>query len=56
MQVGNVGTAEASEDVENYSRCKHDNIFDEEIGIFCRWCGSIETDIKYMWPKFVSTI
>ncbi|WVZ08262.1 hypothetical protein V8G54_021608 [Vigna mungo] len=36
-------------------RCKHDTIFNEEIGIYCRWCGWIETEIKYITPPFIDS-
>ena len=57
MQVDNIGTNEARENEENSaSQCKHDTIFNEEIGIYCRWCGWIATEIKYITPPFVSTV
>lgn len=43
-QVGNIGTTEAGQIHESNSQYKHDIIYDEEIGEFCRWCGWIETD------------
>nr|KYP49977.1 DNA repair protein rhp54 [Cajanus cajan] len=53
LQVGNIGTNEASENPA--SHCKHDTIFNEEIGIYCRWCGWIATEIKYITPPFVDS-
>ncbi|RDX88872.1 SNF2 domain-containing protein CLASSY 3, partial [Mucuna pruriens] len=56
-QVGNTGTNEARENEESpASHCKHDTIFNEEIGIYCRWCGWVATEIKYITPPFVSTM
>ncbi|KAH1219705.1 SNF2 domain-containing protein CLASSY 3 [Glycine max] len=55
-QVDNIGTNEARENEENSaSQCKHDTIFNEEIGIYCRWCGWIATEIKYITPPFVDS-
>jgi len=50
-------TNEARENEENPAlQCKHDTIFDEQIGIYCRWCGWIHTEIKYITPQFVSSL
>ncbi|KAK7373483.1 hypothetical protein VNO80_06893 [Phaseolus coccineus] len=55
-QVNNIGTNEARENEESpASKCKHDTIFNEQIGIYCRWCGWIETEIKYITPPFVDS-
>ncbi|CAJ1779559.1 unnamed protein product [Sphenostylis stenocarpa] len=56
-QVNNTETNEARENEEKpASQCKHDTIFNEQIGIYCRWCGWIATEIKYITPPFVSTV
>nr|KYP36612.1 Transcriptional regulator ATRX isogeny [Cajanus cajan] len=53
-QVGNIGTNEARENEETSAlHCKHDFIFNEEIGIQCRWCGWVATEIKYITPPFL---
>ncbi|KAL2336928.1 hypothetical protein Fmac_011374 [Flemingia macrophylla] len=52
-QVGNIETDEARENPA--SHCNHDNTFNEEIGIYCRWCGWVATEIKYMTPPFVDS-
>lgn len=36
--------------------CRHDYWLDEEIGIFCRICGFVSTEIKDVTPPFVSQI
>ncbi|XP_020205417.1 SNF2 domain-containing protein CLASSY 4 [Cajanus cajan] len=55
-QVGNIGTNEARENEETSAlHCKHDFIFNEEIGIQCRWCGWVATEIKYITPPFVDS-
>ncbi|XP_014523080.1 SNF2 domain-containing protein CLASSY 4-like [Vigna radiata var. radiata] len=47
---------ESRETEENLvPRCKHDTIFNEQIGIYCRWCGWVETEIKYMYPPFIDS-
>ncbi|KAG5027477.1 hypothetical protein JHK86_023391 [Glycine max] len=48
-QIDKVGENEEN----SASQCKHDTIFNEEIGIYCRWCGWIHTEIKYITPPFV---
>ncbi|TKY66266.1 SNF2 domain-containing protein CLASSY 4 [Spatholobus suberectus] len=56
-QDGSIGTNEAIENEESPAlHCKHDTIFNEEIGIYCRWCGWVATEIKYITPPFVSTV
>jgi len=52
LQIDKVGENEEN----SASQCKHDTIFNEEIGIYCRWCGWIHTEIKYITPPFVSTV
>lgn len=48
---------EATENEEGPTlKCKHKTTFDEQIGIYCIWCGWIETEIKYITPPFVSTV
>jgi len=52
-----MGTNEATENGESSApKCKHDTIFNEQIGIYCRWCGWTVTEIKYITPPFVSTV
>ncbi|ESW12755.1 hypothetical protein PHAVU_008G139600 [Phaseolus vulgaris] len=56
FQVDNTKTNEGRENEKNpASQCKHDTIFDEQIGIYCRWCGWIETEIKYITPEFIDS-
>ncbi|TKY66265.1 SNF2 domain-containing protein CLASSY 3 [Spatholobus suberectus] len=53
-QVGNTGTNEARENEESpASHCKHDTILNEEIGIYCRWCGWVATEIRFIDPPLV---
>ncbi|XP_027927983.1 SNF2 domain-containing protein CLASSY 4-like [Vigna unguiculata] len=55
-QVNNMGTNEATENGESSApKCKHDTIFNEQIGIYCRWCGWTVTEIKYITPPFVDS-
>ncbi|WVZ05317.1 hypothetical protein V8G54_018663 [Vigna mungo] len=55
-QVNNM-SKEATENEEGPAlKCKHKTTFDEQIGIYCIWCGWIETEIKYITPPFVSTV
>ncbi|BAT84554.1 hypothetical protein LR48_Vigan03g151900 [Vigna angularis] len=56
VQSDNIEINEPREIEENpVIRCKHDTIFDEQIGIHCRWCGWIETEIKYITPPFIDS-
>ncbi|XP_027335244.1 SNF2 domain-containing protein CLASSY 4-like [Abrus precatorius] len=50
-QVGSIGTNEAREN--QVSLCKHDFYLDEQIGILCRLCLWVATEIKYVTPPFV---
>lgn len=34
--------------------CPHDFKLDEEIGIFCKLCGVVSTEVKDIAPDFVS--
>lgn len=36
------------------NNCEHDYQLDEEVGMVCRLCGSVETEIKDILPPFVS--
>lgn len=36
--------------------CQHDLILNEEIGVLCRLCGFVSTDIRDVLPPFVSQI
>lgn len=47
------------DEVENSSgigekKCEHDYRLNEQIGMVCRLCGFVETDIKDILPPFVS--
>ncbi|XP_013448426.2 SNF2 domain-containing protein CLASSY 3 [Medicago truncatula] len=43
--IGNLGT----NDMRNPSTlCEHDTCFDDQIGVYCRWCGVVVTEIKYV--------
>ncbi|KAF5752598.1 hypothetical protein HS088_TW01G00513 [Tripterygium wilfordii] len=33
--------------------CRHYYILDEEVGILCRLCGTVKTEIKYVTPPFL---
>ncbi|WJX76002.1 hypothetical protein P8452_59473 [Trifolium repens] len=48
--IGNIGTIEASiKNLEDpFSVCKHDTRLDEEIGVYCRLCGLVVTEIRYI--------
>ncbi|KAK7256251.1 hypothetical protein RIF29_29690 [Crotalaria pallida] len=53
--VGNPGTDEAEQNRGSpASRCKHELILDEEIGIVCRYCLWISLDIKHVFPSFAN--
>ncbi|KAK7395559.1 hypothetical protein VNO78_16121 [Psophocarpus tetragonolobus] len=56
LQAEEIGSKvdKARENEENSaSQCKHKTIFKEDIGIYCIWCGWIETEIKYITEPFV---
>ncbi|KAG5002198.1 hypothetical protein JHK82_023328 [Glycine max] len=58
LRAGEIGIQvdEARAKEENPAlQCKHDTIFNEEIGVYCRWCGWIATEIKYIMPPFVDS-
>lgn len=45
--------------VENSTRieekkCEHDYRLNEQVGMVCRLCGFVETEIKDILPPFVS--
>jgi DNA repair and recombination protein RAD54 and RAD54-like protein len=53
LQIGNLGT----NDMGNPSTlCEHDTRFDDQIGVYCRWCGVVVTEIKYVSQLVVSTV
>ncbi|KAK7395561.1 hypothetical protein VNO78_16123 [Psophocarpus tetragonolobus] len=55
-QVDNIRINEARENEENPAlQCTHKTTLNEEIGIYCIWCGWIETEIKYITPPFVDS-
>jgi DNA repair and recombination RAD54-like protein len=55
VQIGSLGTNEVKpENMGN--RCEHDTRLDDEIGVYCRWCGVVFTEIKYISPLVVSTV
>ncbi|KAK7339252.1 hypothetical protein VNO77_19908 [Canavalia gladiata] len=52
-QVGNIGTNESrANEGEPASLCKHDFYLDEQIGILCRFCLWVSTEIKFVMPPF----
>ncbi|XP_058760431.1 SNF2 domain-containing protein CLASSY 4-like [Vicia villosa] len=53
--MGNLGTNKAvKEKMESSSsECDHDIRLDEEIGVYCRRCGWVVTDIKDVSPQVV---
>ena len=34
--------------------CEHNYILNEEVGVLCRFCGFVSTEIKDVLPLFVS--
>lgn len=54
-QIGNLGINEASQEKigSPFSDCEHDIYLDEEIGVYCRRCGWVVTDIKDVSPQVV---
>jgi len=51
LQIGNLG--------ENGSPsflCEHDTFLDEEIGLFCKLCREVVTEIKYITQLVVSKV
>ncbi|RHN45026.1 putative DNA helicase chromatin remodeling SNF2 family [Medicago truncatula] len=53
--IGNLGTNEATniKSGSPSSRCEHDTFLDEEIGVYCKLCGVVITEIKYISPLVV---
>ncbi|XP_058741322.1 SNF2 domain-containing protein CLASSY 4-like [Vicia villosa] len=53
--IGNLGTNEATQKKigSPFSECEHDIYLDEEIGVYCRRCGWVVTDIKDVSPQVV---
>ncbi|XP_045798287.1 SNF2 domain-containing protein CLASSY 4-like [Trifolium pratense] len=53
--IGSLGTNEVKqENMGNPSTlCEHDTRLDDEIGVYCRWCGVVITEIKYISPLVV---
>ncbi|XP_058747516.1 SNF2 domain-containing protein CLASSY 4-like [Vicia villosa] len=53
--IGNLGTNEATQEKigSPSSDCEHDIYLDEEIGVYCRRCGWVVTDIKDVSPQVV---
>ncbi|GAU48254.1 hypothetical protein TSUD_174920 [Trifolium subterraneum] len=49
-KIGNLGTNEATQENNGSasSRCEHVTIYDEEIGVYCKSCGEVITESKYM--------
>lgn len=48
-----------TDEVENSSligekKCEHDYRLNEQVGMVCRLCGFVETEIKDILPPFVS--
>lgn len=44
----------ANEAFEKESGCEHDYMLDEEIGMCCRLCGHVGSEIKHVSAPFVS--
>ncbi|WJX95661.1 hypothetical protein P8452_76950 [Trifolium repens] len=53
--IGNIGTNEASNNnmEDPFSHCNHDTRLDEEIGVYCRLCGLVVTEIRYISEPLV---
>ncbi|GAU48259.1 hypothetical protein TSUD_174970, partial [Trifolium subterraneum] len=53
--IGSLGTNEVKEENMGNSStlCEHDTRLDDEIGVYCRWCGVVITEIKYISPLVV---
>ncbi|XP_058741323.1 SNF2 domain-containing protein CLASSY 4-like [Vicia villosa] len=53
--IGNLGTNEVAQEKIGSSSpdCDHDIRLDEEIGVYCRRCGWVVTDIKDVSPQVV---
>ena len=54
LQIGNLETDEASGSPS--CCCEHNIFLDEEIGEFCKSCGMVITEIKYISPLVVSSV
>ncbi|CAK8541314.1 unnamed protein product [Lathyrus sativus] len=53
--IGNLGSNEATQVKTGspFSDCEHDIRLDEEIGVYCRRCGWVVTDIKDVSPQVI---
>ncbi|KAL5057744.1 hypothetical protein RYX36_029348 [Vicia faba] len=53
--IGHLGNNEAAQEKigSPFSDCEHDIYLDEEIGVYCRRCGWVVTDIKDVSPQVV---
>ncbi|XP_058745807.1 SNF2 domain-containing protein CLASSY 4 [Vicia villosa] len=49
--IGNLGAN--GKMASPYSLCEHDSFLDEEIGVYCKLCGFVFTDIKDVSPPVV---
>ncbi|CAL5196743.1 unnamed protein product [Lathyrus oleraceus] len=49
--IGNLG--ENGKMASPYSLCEHNTFLDEEIGVYCKLCGFVVTDIKHVSPPVV---
>lgn len=59
LSISQESHVKPADEVQNSSwiggnRCEHDYRLDEEVGMVCRLCGSVETEIKDILPPFVS--
>jgi len=54
LQIGNLETDEASGSPS--SCCEHNIFLNEEIGEYCKSCGVVITEIKYISPLVVSKV
>lgn len=58
LQIGNLRTNEATQETNGNpsSRCEHDTYLDEQIGIYCKFCGVVITEIKDISQLVVSKV
>jgi hypothetical protein len=58
LQIGNLGTNEATQEKNGSpsSCCEHDIIYGEEIGDYCKSCGTVITESKYKTQLVVSKV
>jgi hypothetical protein len=58
LQIGNLGINEATEENNGSpsSHCEHNIIYDEEIGDYCKSCGTVITESKYKTQLVVSKV